>query len=358
MRALGTQIHRTPTEAPSDSPESNIHVAAQLCKKLHPNVFQPNQYDNPGNPEAHFQGTAEEIWTACEGKVDVVVMGAGTGGTITGVAQRLRELNPNIVIIGVDPYGSILGGDGKESVKPYQVEGIGYDFIPKVLDPRLVNHWVKVTDRDSFRMARRLIRREGILCGGSSGSAMLGAIQAAKMLKLGADKRIVVIFPDSVRNYMSKFLADEWMLIHGFSDPSEMPWAETLHQRLGTEPLGTRLTHQGSIRCQTVDEDATGEEIARAFRQNPQMPFMGVLDHEGVLIGAISRAKFLTKYLVRGSNEVSTQKARRHMEKEFGMVRTDTSMSEAAILCTTGYPIFLWTAEHSLALLTSEDFLA
>lgn len=356
MSALGTEIHRTPTEAPSDSPESNISVAKKLCKKLYPHVFEPNQYDNPGNPAAHYDGTALEIWDACQGKINVVVMGAGTGGTITGVSRRLKELDPTITIVGVDPYGSILSGNDTHGQRPYQVEGIGYDFIPGVLDLSLVDLWVQVNDRDAFRMARRLIRQEGLLCGGSSGAAMVGALKAAQILNLGPDKRIVVILPDSVRNYMTKFLADEWMLIHGFMDPHEMPQMGRLQQRWGTTRVEEKLRSLQLPKVATVNEEALGADLAELFKQDPQMPFIGVLDAQNTLAGVVSRAKFTTKVLLAGLSEISPLKARRCMDKEFGVVTGKTSLADAAILCSTGYPIFMWTGDDSLAIMTPDAF--
>jgi len=169
---------------------------------------------------AHYDLTAEEIWDQCDGKIDMVVISAGTGGTITGVARKLKELNPKILVVGVDPLGSILAEPSSlnTSTSSYKVEGIGYDFIPKVLDRSLVDFWIKTQDKESFIMARRLIKEEGLLVGGSSGSVMHAALQAAKQLKEG--QRCVVILPDSVRNYMSKFLNDDWMLANDFLDDS------------------------------------------------------------------------------------------------------------------------------------------
>ena len=211
LEALGAKIIRTPSEASFDSPESHIGVAKKLQKKI-PNSHILDQYANPSNPEAHYHGTAQEIIDDFGKDLHMVVMGVGTGGTITGVAKRLKEEIPDIIIVGADPVGSILGG-GTE-VEPYLVEGIGYDFFPDVLDNNLVDEYVKTEDEESFIMARRLIKEEGFLCGGSCGSAMVAALKSAKYLDKG--KKCLVVLPDSIRNYMTKFPNDQWMKDQGF----------------------------------------------------------------------------------------------------------------------------------------------
>ncbi len=211
LEALGAEIIRTPTEAAWDAPESHISVAKRLNEVI-PNSHILDQYGNPSNPLAHEEGTGREILEQCGGKLDAVVMTAGTGGTITGVARVIKREMPNVEVIGVDPEGSILAGPSE--VRSYKVEGIGYDFIPEVLDRELVDRWIKSNDRDSFRVARQLIRQEGLLVGGSSGSAVWAALEVCRSMKPG--QRVVVILPDSVRNYMSKFVADAWMRQHGF----------------------------------------------------------------------------------------------------------------------------------------------
>ncbi len=211
LEALGAKIYRTPTEAAWDAPDSHISLAKRLNEEL-PNSHILDQYANANNPNAHYQFTAQEILDDMGADLDMVVMGVGTGGTITGVAKRLKEANPAIKIIGADPVGSILGGG--DEVSPYLVEGIGYDFFPDVLNNDLVDEYIKTEDKASFLMARRLIKEEGLLCGGSCGSATWAALQAAKSLKPG--QRCLVILPDSIRNYLTKFADNRWMQEQGF----------------------------------------------------------------------------------------------------------------------------------------------
>ncbi len=211
MEALGAEIVRTPTEVPHDSPESLLGVAKRLNQEIDDSII-PDQYENADNPDAHYYGTGAEIWQDFGEALDMVVMGAGTGGTITGVARYLRERKPDTLIIGVDPEGSILGG--RSEATAYEVEGIGYDFVPAVLDRELVDHWIYVNDRDSFLMARRLIREEGLLVGGSSGSAVWAALEATKIYPEA--KKILILLPDSIRNYLTKFVSDDWLRQHGF----------------------------------------------------------------------------------------------------------------------------------------------
>ena len=182
IEALGAKIVRTPTEALSSDPESHISVAKKLNSELE-NSHILDQYSNPANPDAHYYGTAEEIIKDFSDNLDMVVMSVGTGGTITGVAKRLKEKIPHISIVGADPEGSILGGG--DEISSYLVEGIGYDFFPDVLDNSLVDRYIKTKDEESFIMARRIIKEEGLLCGGSCGATMVAALQAASNLKKG-----------------------------------------------------------------------------------------------------------------------------------------------------------------------------
>lgn len=211
LKSLGAEIHLTPTEAAWDDPESHLSIAKKLNEEI-PNSHILDQYANPENPNIHYQTTAQEILDDMGDRLAMVVIGVGTGGTITGIAKRLKEANPNIQIVGVDPIGSILGGG--DEVKPYLVEGIGYDFIPDVLDNSLVDEYIKINDKDSFLMARRLVKEEGLLIGGSSGSAVWAALKAAK--RLNRAQRCLIILPDSIRNYLTKFPDDDWMKKNNF----------------------------------------------------------------------------------------------------------------------------------------------
>ena len=213
LQSLGAKIVRTKTELAHDHPESMMGTAERLHKEI-PDSHILDQYINPANPDAHYYDTGGEILEDFGTDLDMVVIGAGTGGTITGIAKRLKEKIPNIQIVGVDPYGSILAGG--DEVFDYYVEGIGYDFFPDVFDPSLVDEWVKTNDKDSFLMARRLIKEEGLLVGGSSGAAVWAALQVANRLK--KNQKCLVILPDSIRNYLTKFVSDEWMKEKGFLD--------------------------------------------------------------------------------------------------------------------------------------------
>ncbi len=213
LKALGAEIVRTPTAAAWDDPESHIEIAKKLNNEIKDSHIL-DQYANPNNPNAHYQFTAKEIIDDFPNGLDMIVAGVGTGGTITGLAKRLKEEYPNIIVVGVDPFGSILGGG--DEIYPYKVEGIGYDFFPDVLNNNLVDEYIKVNDENSFKMSRQLIKKEGLLCGGSCGTATFAAVEAAK--KLNEKQNCLVILPDSIRNYLSKFVNDEWMEKNNFKE--------------------------------------------------------------------------------------------------------------------------------------------
>ena len=210
LRAYGAEVVVCPTAVPRESPESYYSVAERLSREI-PGAYQPNQYFNPMNPEAHYETTGPEIWEQTGGTINVLVGGLGTGGTMTGAGRYLKEKNPSVMLIGADPDGSLYSGD---TIKPYKVEGIGEDFIPGTIDLKLFDRIVRVSDRDSFLTARRITREEGILVGGSAGTAMFAALEMAR----GMDDKtlMVVILPDTGRNNMGKIYSDEWMRQNGF----------------------------------------------------------------------------------------------------------------------------------------------
>mmetsp|Transcript_35896 Transcript_35896/g.61239 ORF Transcript_35896/g.61239 Transcript_35896/m.61239 type:complete len:526 (-) Transcript_35896:113-1690(-) len=300
LKALGAEIIRTPTEAAWDAPDSHISIARKLQKET-PNSHILDQYTNPANPLAHYDGTASELLQQLDGTIDMVVAGAGTGGTISGISAKIKEHNPNAQVVGVDPVGSILALPDNLNdpgrLETYHVEGIGYDFIPQVLDRSLVDTWIKSTDPESLVMMRRLIRDEGLLCGGSSGAAVSCAIKAAANLKEG--QNCVVILPDSVRNYMTKALSDDWMVDHQFVDNDiikkkqyESWWAT---KRVCDLELNTPLTISTSVRC----KDAVALLKSEGFDMVP------VIDDKGDIMGVVTEGN-MTKMIVSGRAQPNT----------------------------------------------------
>ncbi|KAH8203401.1 hypothetical protein TruAng_002385 [Truncatella angustata] len=305
LRALGATIIRTPTQAAWDAPESHIGVARRLVKEI-PNAHILDQYSNRDNPLAHEFGTAEEIWHQTGGKLNCIVAGAGTGGTITGLAKGIRKHSKDVKIVAADPQGSILALpeslNEEHKDEPYKVEGIGYDFIPDVLDRDIVDKWYKTDDRESFKLARRLIAEEGLLVGGSSGSAMAGMVQAVKDLGLGKGDVVVVILPDSIRSYLSKFADDDWLAandlmletdeaakqaINGDSKKEHDPYAGATVNSLRLKPVTSVVATQ-------TCSDAIETMREKGFDQLPVLAGPG-----GKLVGLVTLGNLLS-YISRG----------------------------------------------------------
>ena len=276
LRAYGAQVVLCPTNVAPESPESYYSVAARLARDI-PGAFKPDQYWNLENPIAHERTTGPEIWEQTDGRVSHFVASVGTGGTISGAGHYLREQRPDIVVVGADPEGSVLSGD---TARPYLTEGVGEDFVPGTYDPKVVDRWVRVSDRDAFAAARRLTREEGILAGGSCGTALVAALAVARELTQsgeGADKVIVVLLPDGGRNYLSKLYNDEWMRVNGLlaTTGAVTRVAELLAGRhhgperpavvvaRTTERVGDAIEtlQQYGISQMPVSEDATGDAV-------------------------------------------------------------------------------------------------
>ncbi|KAL8996672.1 MAG: hypothetical protein Q9188_006511 [Gyalolechia gomerana] len=315
LRALNATIIRTPTQAAFDSPESHIGVARRLQKEI-PNAHILDQYGNVDNPLAHEYGTAEEIWTQTDGKITAVVAGAGTGGTITGLARGLRKHNPDIKIIAADPYGSILALpqslNQTHANESYKVEGIGYDFVPDVLDQHCVERWYKTDDREAFAYARRLIAEEGLLVGGSSGSAMAAMVKSVKDLGLGKEDTIVVILPDSIRSYLSKFVDDDWLAANDLLPPTppttepSSPALEPLSPVKSKDKASKDPFHSATIRTlrlkpvTTILSTAPCSDAIETMRDKgfDQLPVLGPSSSEhkpsGRLVGLITLGNCLS----------------------------------------------------------------
>ena len=310
LRALGATIIRTPTQAAWDSPESHIGVAKRLLKEI-PNSHILDQYSNKDNPLAHEFGTAEEIWAQTDGKISAVVAGAGTGGTITGLARGLRKHNSSIRIVAADPYGSILALpeslNEQGANTPYKVEGIGYDFIPDVLDREVVDRWYKTDDRESFLLARRLIAEEGLLVGGSSGSALAAMVRAVKDLGLGKGDVVVVVLPDSIRSYLTKFADDDWLAANDLlpaleppSHPEADAAAKKQSARRPSDPYAgatirdLRLKPVTSVLADSPCADAVEAMRDKGFDQLPVLAPTG-----GKLVGLVTLGNLLS-YISRG----------------------------------------------------------
>lgn len=248
LRAYGAKVVITPTAVSPEDERSYYKVSNRLTEDIH-GAFKPDQYSNPANPEAHYVMTGPEIWEQTQGKVTHVVIGMGTGGTISGVGKFLKEKNPKIKIIGVDPVGSgyyeyYKTGKMPKIFKTYKVEGVGEDFLPKTMDFSVVDDVIAVSDKDCFVTARNLARKEGILTGGSGGMALFAARKVVKKLKKGV---VVVILPDSGKNYLTKFFNDDWMRDFGFLDTEEENIAKLLNKKLHFISIPSQATPQQAI---------------------------------------------------------------------------------------------------------------
>ncbi len=343
LRAFGAEVVICPTAVPPDSPESYYKVAERLAKET-PGGFLPNQYYNPMNPEAHYKTTGPEIWEQTDGKVTHVVLGIGTGGTVTGAGRYLKERNAAVQIVGADPEGSLYTG----GIHPYKVEGIGEDFYPGTFDPKIVDRWMRVSDRNSFLTARRLTREEGILVGGSSGTAMFAALEIAKELDDSA--LIVVLFADSGRSYLSKIFNDEWMRQNGFLEryPVQATVLDVVRDRMGT--LGLIV----------VSKDQSVRSAIDTMQRYGISQIPVVADGEAALVSDIVCSVQETTMLDRVFREPALvdERVERVMEAPFPVVQANEDIERLYAELSSGVPALLAASDdRPVSIITKADLL-
>ena len=344
LRALGAEVIVTPTEVEHDDPRSYHSVARRLSREI-PNSLFPNQYENPANTEAHYKTTGPEIWEQTQGKVTHVVIGVGTGGTITGVARFLKEKNPNIRVIGADPVGSIFAEmfktGRKPQVQPYKTEGIGQTELPANVDFSVIDELYAVSDKDAFLLTRQLARTEGIFAGGSAGSALYAALKASE--KLTENDLVVIIIPDSGTRYLSKIYNDNWMRENQFLEPR-------------IKLSAGQVVHDKQRRAETlvsVPLGITVEQAVNLMREHDisQLPVI----EGGEVVGSMSETRIL-EILV--SDPLAKMKpVAEHMEKPFPVLSEDASLEEIAHNMTRETPAILVRQETGFDIITKSDLI-
>ena len=339
LKSYGAEVIITPTSVPPDSPESYNGVADRLAKEI-PGAYRPNQFANPNNPLAHYLTTGREIWEDSRGRVEVFVAAMGTGGTISGTSKYLKEKNPNIFIVGADPEGSILSGD---SPKSYKVEGIGEDFIPETFNRQVVDEMIRVSDKESFNTARRLAKEEGLLVGGSSGTAVAAALKYARRLKKSA--YIVALLPDTGRNYLSKMYSDVWMQENGFWEGKEIRMIkikEIVAQKKDLPPMIS--VHPRDILSKAV-------KLMHEYNIS-QLP---VIDH-GKVVGSLNEASLMK--LLHDGVEFTKQRILAVMAKPLPTLDEEIDVSEAYRLLLSGTTGIIATRnEVPIGVITRADLI-
>jgi cystathionine beta-synthase len=353
LRAYGAEVVITPTAVEHDSPESYYSVSDRLAEEI-PGGFKPDQYSNMNNPEAHYKHTGPEVWEQTNGgEIDAIVVSVGTGGTISGLGKYFKERKPEVLIVGADPEGSVYTAKSESDLHPYLVEGIGKDTWPETMDPDVVDEWVRVSDRESFRWARRLAREEGLLSGGSGGTSVYAAVQIAK--RIGPGKRVLMMIPDSGRNYLSKFYDDNWMLEHGFLErQAPLPTVdEVLHAKHGGElpSLVTISAHP-----------TVGEGIDTMQRYGiSQLPVIrdGSCESLADVIGSLQDRALLERVFT--NPDVLHEDVATAMQPPLGAVETNATLddvfatlsggSNAIVVCEDGKPVGVLTRSDLLEFL-------
>jgi len=339
LRAYGAEVVVTPTNVASDSPESYYGVAMRLVSEI-PGAFMPNQWHNHANPDAHYHTTGPEIWEQTAGTITHFVSGLGTGGTISGTARYLKEQDPKIHVVGADPEGSIYSGD---TPKSYAVEGIGMAYLPETVDMRVIDEMMRVSDKESFLMARRIAREEGLLVGGSSGTAAVAAVRVAQ--RLPEEAVLVVVFPDSGRGYMSKIFNDEWMIANGFLAESKRK-ATVGDVLRSKEPLPPMIT---------VGEDDVVRNALDLLRRYEisQLPVMRGAD----IVGSINDVAVMQAVFDR--SDLLHKQVSEVMGRPFPSLETEVEIDRAYKLLTLANAAIVVTdGGRPMGVLTRQDIIS
>jgi len=322
LRAFGAEVFVCPTNVAPDDPASYYSVSSRLVNEV-PNSWKPNQYDNPSNSVAHYESTGPEIWEQTDGKITHLVVGVGTGGTISGTAKFLKEKNPNIKILGIDTYGSVFkkyketGIFDDNEIYPYITEGIGEDFLPKNVDFSLIDHFEKVTDKDAAIMTRRIPREEGIFVGNSAGSAMAGVVQMKDMFKKG--DVVVVIFHDHGTRYLGKMFNDDWMRDRGFLEEEKKTALDLIKDHIGKHLV-------------TVSSDTPVSQSILLMNQYniSQLPVL----ENGKFVGSLNDSHLFGKLLQQP--ELKDLPVRNVMQHAFPIVKAETTFAQVSKLFQEG----------------------
>ncbi|MEW5990521.1 MAG: cystathionine beta-synthase [Chloroflexota bacterium] len=337
LRAYGAEVVLCPTNVEPESPESYYSVAARLARDI-PGAFKPDQYWNPENPLAHERTTGPEIWDQTDGRITHLVASAGTGGTISGIGHFLKARNPDVVIVGADPEGSVLSGD---VARPYLTEGVGEDFLPGTHDPTVVDRWVRVSDRDAFLMARRITREEGILAGESCGTAVVAALDEARRIMAAGphavrDAVMVVILPDGGRSYLSKLYNDEWMRANGLLATTGA--VVRVGDILAARHHGAELPDV--VVARTTDRVGAAIDLLQLYGIS-QLPVSQEAEGDALegIVGSVSEQGLLDR--AYRNPEIVERTVGEVMDRPFPTVAVGASLDEAFALLAGGSPAAL-----------------
>lgn len=349
LRAFGAKVVVTPTAVEPEDPRSYYNVAKRIVEET-PNAILANQYHNPENPRSHYLTTGPEIWEQTSGRVTDVVIGMGTGGTISGVGRYLKEQNPEIRIVGVDPIGSLLFETWKQGripddahPKTYKVEGIGEDFLPSTLDLSVIDEVLQVGDKESFSWARRLVREEGIFSGGSSGAAIAAAIRYSQ--NLAPERLVVIILPDSGSRYLSKFYDDQWMRENGFLDAG---WREAyLNEILAIKPVNELITVHIDDSIKDVIDLMKSHDISQA----------PVLYPNGSLAGMVTEVELLKHMLENNHVHTTDESIADIVCATQAVFSTTASIDEALPAIMDGQVALVTEGDRPAGILTKIDIL-